>query len=107
MYIFGLRNENNCRSPRAFGAIQIAFHKWTEVSLIVQRTGTVFGLTLGFLTLSIIGPPRSKALPPVAQPVQDMQSLEPLVREKIEVALRQKNAANKTTATNSDGLSIQ
>jgi hypothetical protein len=112
MYIFCLRNEKNVRTPKAFGAIQIAFHKWTEVSLIVQRTGTVFGLTLGFVTLSLMPPPRSKNSPPVAQPVQasilslETPLLEALAREVAE-ALRQRNAANKITTESRSGLSIQ
>jgi hypothetical protein len=112
MYIFCLRNEKNVRTPKVFGAIQVAFHMWTEVSLSMQPTDTVFGLTLGFLTLSIMRPPRSKTSPPVAQPVQasilslDTPLLEALAREVAE-ALRQKNAANKVTTENRCGLSIQ
>lgn len=107
MYIFGLRNENNVRAPKAFGAIQLAFHKWTEISLLVQPTGTVFGLTLGFLTLSIMGPPSSKTSPPASQPVKEQTPLlEALVRE-LEAA-RQKNAAkHEIRSQNPDSLSIQ
>ncbi len=111
MYIFCLRNEKNIRAPKAFGAIQITFHKWTEFSLSMQATDAMpVGLTLGFLTLSLMRPTSSKTSAPVTQPAQPSyltpQLLEDLAKEVTEM-LQKKKDANKISSQNRDSLSIQ